>query len=128
LTFDDPILSADLSTKLKIEVKPVEEEQKDSPKFGGGNSKANETFGAGSKFMPANNNANPPQQQAKGFLGVDALEPDMKKWGRVPMKNSQEEFIKMNEMNKNPLGKKVELQMYTLDDVNEIVLNRKSST
>jgi cytochrome-b5 reductase len=118
LNFDDPILSADLSTKLKIEVKPVEEEQKDSPKFGG-NSKANETFGGGSKFMPANNNANPPQQQNKGFLGVDALEPDMKKWGRVPMKNNQEDFIKMNEMNKNPLGKKVELQMYTLDDVKQ---------
>jgi len=116
LNFDDPVLSADLSTKLKIQVQPAHEEQKDSPKFGGG--KAPEIFVNSTKPVVENK---PQPTQGGGFLGVDQLESDVSKWKRVPLKDglSQDDFIKMNEMNKNPMGKKVELKMYTLDEIKQ---------
>jgi len=105
--FEDPILSADVG-KLKISIqKPQEEEeQKDSPTFG--KSKANGTT------QQANN------KQNSGLLKTDNLvQLDLGKRQNLhlPDGKSQNDFIKMTEMNKNPLGRKVELQMYTLEDV-----------
>jgi len=102
LQFEDPILSADFG-KMKIEITSVKEHVEiSSPTFGKSHPDGNKTNEA-SNFM----------------LKPEQLVTDMSKRQKVPLPDgkSQNDFIKMSAMNKNPLGKKVELQMYTLEDV-----------
>jgi len=98
--------------KMMIEIKkPVGDTDRDSP-----------TFGAEST---AKSSAQPVNGKAKDTLGKDLLNTEGLVWDftkrqREPAGGdgkSQNEFIKMTQMNKNPLGKKVELQMYTLEDI-----------
>jgi len=103
LQFEDPVLSADFSKGLKIQVTPVTEaEERSSPTFGNPESNGKKANGT-SSFM----------------LKPEQLVTDMSKREKVPLTDgrTQNDFIKMSEMNKNPLGKKIELQMYTLEDV-----------
>jgi cytochrome-b5 reductase len=100
LRFEDTSLAADF-VEMKIEVKTPEDE--DLP-----------TFGAGSKEKAKTNG------QSKGLLKPDnLLELDLSKRQKVPLADgkSQSEFIKMSQMNKNPLGKAIELQMFTPEEV-----------
>jgi predicted heme/steroid binding protein len=95
--FEDSSLAADF-VSMKIEVKTPEDES--LPTFGGAKSSG----------------------QTKGLLKPDALLLlDLSKRQKIPFADgkSQADFIKMNENNKNPLGKPVELKLYTLDEVKQ---------
>jgi cytochrome-b5 reductase len=99
LKFEDPSLAADF-VSMKIEVKVSSEDDGNLPTFGG-----------------AKKNV-----QTKGLLKVDdVLQLDLSKRQKVPFADgkSQNEFIRMNETNKNPLGKPVELKLYTLEEVKQ---------
>ena len=99
-------------SKMMIEIKqPVGDTDRASP-----------TFGTESTtkpvVQPANNKGS--NQSGNDLLSTNNLVWDFTKRKREPAGGdgkSQSEFIKMTQMNKNPLGRKVELQMYTLDDV-----------
>jgi cytochrome-b5 reductase len=98
--FEDSSLAADF-VSMKIEVKSPEDE--DLP-----------TFGGASQEKPKANG------QSKGLLKPDnLLELDLSKRQKIPLADgkSQSEFIKMSQTNKNPLGKPVELQMFTLEEI-----------
>lgn len=106
LKFEDPVLSADFG-KLKIEIKAPEPviSNSASPSFG--------------HKEPKDKQPEKAQPKQSGLLGGDKLETDISKRGNVALGEgkSQRAFMEIAQMNKNPTGKRVELQMYTIEDV-----------
>ena len=98
--------------KMTIEIKqPVGDTDRASPTFGTEST-------AKPIVQPANGKGN--NKLGNDLLSTNNLAWDFTKRQREPAGadgKSQNEFIKMSQMNKNPLGRKVELLMYTLDDV-----------